>query len=96
MLDIGLDGMDIRRIEGAIFNNGSDIDSSMSAWAAGLGPFINFSKPDFFGKAALEAADRQIHYLNEHPQEGKFLGGSPVRSNDIINNETRMVIRVRL
>jgi len=45
---------------------------------------------------ALEAADRQIHYLNEHPQEGKFLGGSPVRSNDIINNETRMVIRVRL
>ena len=26
MLDIGLDGMDIRRIEAAILNNGSDID----------------------------------------------------------------------
>jgi len=78
MLDIGLDGMDIRRIEGAIFNNGSDIDSSMSAWAAGLGAFINFSKPDFFGKAALEAADRRTRMYGLACPNAELLIGGPV------------------
>ena len=38
MLDIGLDPMDIRRIEAAILNNGSDMDRSMTPFAAGLAP----------------------------------------------------------
>jgi aminomethyltransferase len=81
MLDIGLDGMDIRRIEGAIFNNGSDIDSSMSAWAAGFGPFIDLSKPDFFGRGALETADRRTRMFGLACGDAEMLIGGPVSRN---------------
>jgi glycine cleavage system aminomethyltransferase T len=59
MLDIGLDPMDTRRIEAAILNNGSDMDSSMTPFDAGLGSFVDLAKSDFFGKSALETADRR-------------------------------------
>ena len=82
MLDIGLDGMDIRRIEAAILNNGSDIDHTMSAWAAGLGPFVDLAKPDFFGRDALEAmTDRRTRMYGITCKAAEPLTGGPVARN---------------
>ena len=79
MLDIGLDGMDIRRIEGAILNNGSDIDSSMSAWAAGFERFIDLTKDDFFGRDALaHMTDRRTCIYGIACKVAEPLIGGPV------------------
>lgn len=49
-----LDSMDIRRIEGGILNNGSDMDETMTPFEAGLGAFVDLARDDdFIGKAAL-------------------------------------------
>ena len=83
MLDIGLDGMDIRRIEAAILNNGSDIDHTLSAWAAGLGPFVDLSKPDFFGRDALESmTDRRTRMYGIVCKAAEPLIGGPVARHD--------------
>ena len=82
MLDIGLDGMDIRRIEAAILNNGSDVDHEMSAWAAGLGPFVDLSKSDFFGRDALAAmTDRRTRIHGITCKTAEPLTGGPVARN---------------
>ena len=82
MLDIGLDGMDIRRIEAAILNNGSDIDHTTSAWAAGLGPFVDLAKSDFFGRDALEATtDRRTRIYGIACRAAEPLTGGPVTRN---------------
>ena len=79
MLDIGLDGMDIRRIEAAILNNGSDVDHAMSAWAAGLGPFVDLAKSDFFGRDALDAmTDRRTRMYGLTCKTAEPLIGGPV------------------
>ena len=82
MLDIGLDGMDIRRIEAAILNNGSDIDHTMSAWAAGLGSFVDLAKSDFFGRDALAAmTDRRTRMYGITCKAAEPLIGGPVARN---------------
>jgi len=82
MLDIGLDGMDIRRIEAAILNNGSDIDHTMSAWAAGLGPFVDLATSDFFGRDALAAmTDRRTRMYGLTCKTSEPLIGGPVARN---------------
>ena len=82
MLDIGLDGMDIRRIEAAILNSGSDIDHTMSAWAAGLGPFVDLAKSDFFGRDALAAmTDRRTRMYGLTCKTAEPLIGGPVARN---------------
>lgn len=53
-----VESMGIRRIEAGILDNGTDMDRRMTPFAAGLGAFVDFSKRDFVGKAALEEADR--------------------------------------
>ena len=78
MMDIGLDGMDIRRIEAGILNNGSDIDSATSAWAAGFARFIDLSKEDFFGRQALVAADRRTRVCGIRCPTAEPLTGAPV------------------
>ena len=55
---IGLDAMNIRRIEAGILNAGSDFNETTTPYAAGLGRFVDADKVDFIGKAALEAADK--------------------------------------
>ncbi len=50
--------MGIRRVEGGILDYGTDIDPDMTPYAAGLGAFVDLTKPDFIGRAALEMADR--------------------------------------
>jgi aminomethyltransferase len=58
LIGTGLDSMGIRRIEGGILDNGTDMDPSMTPFQAGLGKFVDFAKQDFIGRAALEGAER--------------------------------------
>lgn len=60
LIDIGLDPMDTRRIEAGILNNLSDMDSTMTPFESGLEAFVDLTREDdFFGKQALEQADRR-------------------------------------
>jgi aminomethyltransferase len=56
----GLDAMDIRRVEAGILLYGADMDASLNPYQAGLGGFIDMTKPDFIGRTALEKADRTV------------------------------------
>ena len=56
---IGLDGMNIRRIEAGILNAGADFDATTTPYAAGLGRFVDEDKGDFIGKDALANAPRE-------------------------------------
>ncbi|MEM7425535.1 MAG: aminomethyltransferase family protein [Pseudomonadota bacterium] len=51
-----LESMGIRRIEAGILDNGSDMNSSMTPYATGLGAFVELDKPGFIGREALDAA----------------------------------------
>jgi aminomethyltransferase len=50
--------MGVRRIEAGILDYGTDIEPMMTPYAAGLGAFVDLSKPDFIGRPALETADQ--------------------------------------
>ncbi|MBW2716666.1 MAG: aminomethyltransferase family protein [Deltaproteobacteria bacterium] len=54
-----LDSMGIRRIEGGILDNGTDMDPSMTPYEAGLGAFVHLDKGDFIGRDALQNASRE-------------------------------------
>lgn len=58
MVNGSLESMGIRRIEAGILDNGTDIDTTMTPFEAGLGMFVNFQKGEFIGRAELEMADR--------------------------------------
>ena len=47
----------IRRIEGGILGNGTDLTPDMTPFEAGLAPFINMDKGDFIGREALIGKD---------------------------------------
>ncbi|HCU86381.1 MAG TPA: hypothetical protein DGP39_02535 [Verrucomicrobiales bacterium] len=49
----------IRRIEGGILGNGTDITPDMTPFEAGLSPFVDFDKGDFIGRAALVEKDKR-------------------------------------
>ena len=51
--------MTVRRIEGGILGNITDMDTSMTPFAAGLEPFVDLDKEDFVGRNALLNADRR-------------------------------------
>ena len=51
--------MTIRRIEGGIFGNLTDIDTTMTPFEAGLDFFVNMEKDDFIGRDALMKKDRK-------------------------------------
>lgn len=59
LVDSGLASMGIRRIEAGILDNGSDMDSAMTPFQAGLGAFLELDKAGFVGREALLAADRR-------------------------------------
>ena len=48
--------MNIRRIEAGILDSGSDFNSTMSPFEAGLDKFINFTNENFIGRDALQMA----------------------------------------
>ena len=77
MKDIGLDAMDIRRIEAEILNCGSDMDATTTPFAVGLGAFVNM-EGDFLGRAALENADRRVRLLGLACKVAEPLIGGPV------------------
>ena len=76
MVRSGLDAMDIRRIEAAILNSGSDFDRTMNPYQAGLDAFVDMKKADFIGKAALAVADRRpmLHGVHSADAEPLILG----------------------
>lgn len=47
----------IRRIEGGILGNLTDMDTTMTPFEAGLAPFIDMDKDDFIGRDALVGKD---------------------------------------
>lgn len=51
--------MTLRRIEGGILGNITDMDRSMTPFAAGLAPFVDMAKQDFVGRDALIGKDRR-------------------------------------
>ena len=53
-----ISSMEMRRIEAGILDNGTDFDLTMTPFEAGLGSFVDLDKPDFIGRKALLAADR--------------------------------------
>ncbi len=48
-----------RRIEAGLLNAGSDFDETVTPFAAGLGPMVDFKKDDFIGKGALQLCDNR-------------------------------------
>lgn len=58
-----ISSMEVRRIEAGILDNGTDFDTGMTPFEAGLGAFIDLDKPDFIGRAALLAAERDTKRL---------------------------------
>lgn len=54
-----LRSMQIRRVEAGILDYGTDIDTGMTPFQAGLAKFVDLSKPDFIGKDALARADQR-------------------------------------
>lgn len=51
--------MTLRRIEGGILGNITDMDTSMTPFEVGLAPFVNLDKPDFVGRDALLGKDQR-------------------------------------
>lgn len=51
--------MTIRRIEGGILGNLTDINTTMTPFEAGLGDFIDMAKEDFIGREALIGKDKR-------------------------------------
>lgn len=49
----GLDSLGVRRIEAGILDYGTDMDSSMTPYDAGLGRFVNLDSGDFIGRPKL-------------------------------------------
>jgi glycine cleavage system aminomethyltransferase T len=90
LLDIGLDPMDVRRIEAAILNNLSDMDRTMTPFEAGLGALVDLDRDDdFFGKQALLQADRRTRiYGVRCPTAEPLIGGFLERGGEEIGTVT--------
>lgn len=52
------DSMAPRRVEAGIMDNRSDLDRTLTPFAAGLGHFVDFDNPAFIGRDALLECDR--------------------------------------
>ena len=83
LVGTGMDSMEIRRIEAGIVSNGNDMTPTMNPFQAGLGKFVDMSKADFIGKAALEEADRRLLLYGVQcdkaaPRGSVVLDGAPI------------------
>ena len=58
-----LECMGIRRIEAGIRDNGTDMDTTITPFAAGLGRFVDLEKTVHIGAEALRAADRRSAFF---------------------------------
>ncbi len=80
--------METRRIEAAILDNGTDMDTTTTPFQAGLGAFVDLDKPGFIGRAALESADRRTLLY------GLKCSGAVPSMNDTVVDGARVVGRV--
>jgi aminomethyltransferase len=80
--------MEIRRIEAAILDNGTDMDTTTTPFQAGLGAFVDLNKQGFIGRAALESADRRTLLY------GLKCAGAVPSMNDTVVDGARVVGRV--
>lgn len=78
----------IRRIEGGILGNLTDMDITMSPFEAGLGMFVHMDKDDFIGKMALANKDRQRLLF------GLTCAGETPTSGNVVLDGTREVGRI--
>lgn len=85
----GLDSMNVRRIEAGILNAGSDFDETTTPFDVRLGRFVDFDKPDFIGKAALEkaATEPRLHGLSVEGGE-PLVGGAIKIGGDMVGKIT--------
>ena len=73
--------MTIRRIEGGIFGNLTDIDTTITPFEAGLGYFVNMDK-DFIGKDALIKKDKRTCLFGIICKTAVPKAGSKIKIND--------------
>ena len=73
--------MTIRRIEGGIFGNLTDIDTTITPFEAGLGYFVNMDK-DFIGKDALIKKDKRTCLFGITCKTVVPKAGSKININD--------------
>ena len=76
--------MTIRRIEGGILGNMTDMDPSMTPYEAGLGAFVDLEKGDFVGRDALLDADRRTLLLGLTCDGATPSSGSEIIDGDIV------------
>lgn len=74
--------MGIRRIEAGILDYGTDIEPDMTPYAAGLGAFVDLSKPDFIGRSALQTADKTRLLFGLLCKTAVPMAGMIVQKND--------------
>ena len=74
-----LECMGIRRIEAGIRDNGTDMDASMTPFAAGLGGFVDLEKAVHIGAEALRTADRRSAFFGVKSDPGTPPGRHLVR-----------------
>ena len=89
--------MGIRRVEAGILNNGSDMDATMTPFAAGLGRFVELDKPGFIGREALQDADQSCLLLGLICRDagtdfGRF--GPTISPGGDVYDENRQVARL--
>lgn len=75
--------MNIRRVEGGILDNLSDMDPTMTPFEAGLAAFIDMDKGDFVGRAALLDKDKRSCLLGLTCKTEIPAAGSAVMEGDI-------------
>ena len=76
--------MTIRRIEGGIFGNLTDIDTTITPFEAGLEFFVNMEKGDFIGRDALNNKDRRPCLFGVTCKTETTVSGSKILDGDKI------------
>jgi len=77
----GAESMGIRRLEAGILDNGTDMDSSMTPFEAGIGAFVDLDKADFVGRDALQKAEKNCLLMGITCAEVVPSAGQPVLDN---------------
>ena len=81
--------MTIRRIEGGMFGNLTDIDTTMTPYEAGLEFFVNLDKGDFIGREALLKKDKRLCLFGITCKTETPVSGSKVlKENNIVGHIT--------
>lgn len=70
--------MGVRRVEAGILDYDMDINPGLTPFAAGLGNFVDMTKPDFVGKDALQHADKRCRLFGLTSETGIPCFGSTV------------------